>query len=287
MMQFGHRRSWLGAGVLAVLALAACVEPGRIGPEAELARVSEPRDFAVIEATARRAVFIARGQRIVVEPTPGYCLDQGALGVTGNAAFALIAGCMQDRRAVAVGPPRTVPAILTVAVSGAPAYGSQTAAFDAFEELLGAGPGLALLGRGNASAPGRIIATRRLGEALYVLIEEPAASPPHLLAPRFWRAFIDVNERLVLVTVSSLGDRPMAEDAMMGILARQMTHLRRANGLATNREEVEIARQMAARPDPARAPIPRQRIASAGVQGGAGGGVPAPVRAPAAPRRPG
>lgn len=287
MMQFGHRRSWLGAGLLAVLALGACVEPGRIGPDAEISRVPEPKDFAVIEATARRAVFLSRGQRIVVEPAPGYCLNQGSLSVTGNAAFVLIADCMPDLQAVAARPLRTVPAILTVAVSGAPGYGLQPAAFDAFEELLGAGAGLALLGRGNASAPGKIIATRRLGEALYVLIEEPAASRSPLLAPRFWRAFIEVNERLVLVTVSSFSDRPMAEDAMLGFLAWQMTHLRRANGLAANREEVEIARQMAARPDPARAPMPRQRVASAGFQGGAGSGVPAPVRAPTAPRRPG
>jgi hypothetical protein len=144
-----------------------------------------------------------------------------------------------------------------------------------------------------------------------VLIEEPAANQASILAPRFWRAFIDINGRLVLVTVSSFSDRPMAEDAMMGFLAQQMARLRRANGLPVNREEDEIARQMAAslgsaegqgeltvirsgRPaaalgqaGPARAPVPRGRVASAGASVGTGSSAPAPARAPVAPRRPG
>ncbi len=322
MIRFGHRRRWLLAGVLAVLALAACENPGLGGRDAELARGRAEKGFAVIEVTAERAVFAARGQRIVVEPPPGYCLDEGSVAVTRNAAFALVADCMQDHqaklesgsgagRAVEIALPRVFPGILTVSVSGEPAYGWEAGALDAFEALLGADAGLKLLGRGNSPAPGRIIATRRIGGALYVLIEEPSADDASILAPRFWRAFIDINERLVLVTVSSFSDRPIAEDAMMGFLAQQMTRLRRVNGLRVNREEDEIARQMAAsfgsaegqggltvvragRPaaalgqaDPARAPVPRERVASAGASAGTGSSAPAPARAPAAPRRPG
>ncbi len=317
MMRFGHRRPWLLVGVLAVLALAACETPGRSGRDAELARLRAKKGFTVIEASAGRAVFAARGQRIVVEPPQGYCLDEDSVAVTRNAAFALIADCMQDHqaelengtvagRAVEIELPRVFPGILTVSISGEPAYGWQTGALDAFEEMLGAAAGLKLLGRGNSPAPGTIIATRRIGGALYVLIEEPAAEDSSILAPRFWRAFINVNGRLVLVTVSSFTDRPMAEDAMMGFLAQQMARLRRANGLRVNAEEDEIARQMAAslaseegqggliaarseRPaaapgqaDPARAPVPRQRVASTGVPP-----EPDPIVAPYAPRRPG
>jgi hypothetical protein len=319
MMPSGYRRLRLFAGVLAVLALAACENPGVGGRDAEFARQHGEKGFAVIEVTAERAVFAARGKRIVVEPPQGYCLDEGSVAVTRSAAFALIADCMQDHqeklengsgagRAAEITLPRVFPGILTVSVSGEPAYGREAGALDAFEELLGAEVGLKLLGRGNSPAPGGIIATRRIGGALYVLIEEPAAEDAPILAPRFWRAFININGRLVLVTVSSFSARPMAEDAMMGFLAQQMTRLRRANDLRVDREEDEIARQMAgslgaaegqggltvvraARPSaaaldqagPARSPAPRQRVASTG----AGNSAPAPARAPAAPRRPG
>ena len=240
MMRFGYRRPWLLAGALAVLALAACENPGLSGRDAELARLRAEKGFAVVEVAAERAVFAAHGQRIVVEPPQGYCLDEGSVAVTRNAAFALVAECMQDRqaelkngagRAVEIALPRVFPGILTVSVSGEPAYGWEAGALDAFEEMLGAEAGLKLLSRGNSPAPGEITATRRIGGALYVLIEEPAAGDAPILAPRFWRAFININGRLVLVTVSSFSDRPIAEDAMMGFLAQQMTRLRRANGL--------------------------------------------------------
>ncbi len=322
MMRFSDRSSWMLAAVLAVLALAACETPGMSGRDAEFARVRAARGFAVIEATAERAVFAVRGQRIVVEPPQGYCLDEGSVTVTRSAAFALVADCMTDHQAelengsgvgrvVEIELPRVFPGILTVSVSGEPAYGWAAGALDAFEELLGAEAGLKLLGRGKSQAPGKIIATRRIGGALYVLIEEPTAKKAPILAPRFWRAFIDVNDRLVLVTVSSFNDRPIAEDAMMGFLAQQMTRLRRSNGLRINGEEDEIARQMMAslgaaneqrgfnvirsggpvialgHADPARAPVPRQRVASAGGGAGTGGGARAPARAPVAPLRPG
>ena len=218
MMRLRHRRPWLLAGVFAAMALAACETPGLSGRDAEITRVHVGKTFAVVEASADRAVFTARGQRVVVEPPQGYCLDEGSVAVTRNAAFALVAECMQDRqaelengsgegRAVEIELPRAFPGILTVSVSGEPAYGWETGALDAFEELLGAEAGLKLLGRGNSPAPGKIIATRRIGGALYVLIEEPAASGPPILAPSFWRAFMNINERLVLVTVSSFSDR--------------------------------------------------------------------------------
>ena len=318
MMRFGYRRTWLLAGALAAMALAACETPGMSGRDAEIARVRAASGFEVIEASAERAVFIARGQRIVVEPPQGYCLDEDSVTVTRKAAFALIAECMRDcqaelengavaGRAVEIELPRVFPGILTVSVSGEPAYGGEAGASDAFEEMLGTAAGLKLLGRGSSPAPGAITATRRIGGALYVLIEEPVEEDASILAPRFWRAFMNINRRLVLVTVSSFSDRPMAEDAMMGFLAQQMTRLRQANGLRVNAEEDEIARQMAAslvtpegkegltlilaaaaavgsgQPDPARAPMPRQRVVSAGFVPPN----PDPIGAPYPLRRPG
>ena len=91
MMRFRYRRVWLLAGMLAAMALAACENPGLSGRDAELARVRAEKGFAVIEATAERAVFAVRGQRIVVEPPQGYCLDEDSVAVTRNAAFALVA----------------------------------------------------------------------------------------------------------------------------------------------------------------------------------------------------
>jgi hypothetical protein len=246
------------------------------------------------------------------------------VAVNGSAAFALVADCMDSSEValaqnagegnlVEIALPRVFPGILTVSISGEPAFAQEPGALDAFEELLGADAGLKLLGRGNSTVPGKVIATRRIGGALYVLIEEASADRSSILAPRFWRAFIDISDRLVLVTVSSFSDRAIAEDAMLGFLTLQMAGLRRTNDLPADPEEDEIAESMAASlqladgqgeltvtrsaeavvtsdgTDPVRAPIPLQRgqVASAGVEARTGAGAFAPARAPAAPQRPG
>jgi hypothetical protein len=318
MMWTRRRAAWLAGAVLAATALAGCENLGADGVDAELARTRGQKSFAIISSTAERATFNARGQRIVVEPPQGYCLDEGSVTVTRKAAFALVSDCMANGgpklaenagkgSVVKFAPPRAFPGIMTVSVSGEPAYGSEPGALDAFEALLDTPAGLTLLGRGSSPEPGKVAAVRRIGGALYVLIEEPPGGRGAFLAPRFWRAFIDINDRLVLVTVSSFSDRPIADDAMMGFLALQMTRLRQANNLAPDSEEDEIASNFAAsqgreggraglkaihaitsgRNDPKRAPMPLRRGQVANIGGGNGGGAHAPSLAPAAPRRPG
>jgi hypothetical protein len=323
-------RAWPLAGALAAMLLGGCVTSGQSSLQADVARRRGQTGFAVADASAERAVFVARGKQVVVEPPKGYCLDEDSIAAGRRSAFALVAECLHShQRKLAnnagngesgeVELPRAFPGILTVSISGEPAYGTEPGALDDFEALLETQAGQRLLGRGTSDGPGRIVATRRIGGALYVLVHEPGDEDELIMAPNFWRAFVDVNDRLVLVTVSSFVDRPMAEDAMMGFLAQQLDRLRRANGLARDREEQRIAAAMAKKlpppevvalqaegePEasgsatgavagaiaPGRAPLPRERIASVHTGVAAPAAAPAsgraPARAPLAPVRPG
>lgn len=328
MTRIGGRRLRLFGVLLGTVALAGCEIPGESGLDAELARIEGVTGFAVISSDAGRAVFAARGHRIVVEPPDGYCLDEGSVDVSRLAAFALVADCLQDQLAALerrsgagqvseIALPRSFPGILTISISGEPAFDQKPQALDDFEAFIETGPGRKLIGRGNGGESGKVVATRRVGGALYVLIEGPSAAGNGFLAPRFWRAFIDINDRLTLVTVSSFSDRPIAEDAMMGFLAQQIARLRDVNGLPADGEEREIAGQMIETLDlasgtdtlivgrtgsqaetsdgisPARAPLPpARRLASAQVVStqvvrAAGQSAWAPSSAPIARRRPG
>jgi hypothetical protein len=323
MTRIRRGRLWLLGPLLGVMALAGCENFGENSVGSELARIRGEKGFAVISSNSERAVFAARGQRIAVEPPDGYCLDEGSVDVSRLAAFALVADCLQDRLAEMengaaatkvrkVALPRSFPGILTVSISGEPAFDQSQQALDEFEVFIGTEPGRKLLDRGDGTAPGKVIATRKLGGALYVLVEGSQAAGDGFLAPRFWRAFIDINDRLVLVTVSSFSDRPIAEDAMMGFLALQIARLRGVNDLPADAEESEIARQMVETLDlaseadtlivgqadvavgksngisPERVPRPpARRRAGAQVGGVAGPGGRAPSNAPIALRRPG
>jgi hypothetical protein len=325
MMRLSSRHLMVFGGVLAAVLLSGCEYSGLNERDYGLSGRKSYKNFAVVEASTKRAVFKVRKKRIVVEPPQGYCLDDRSIAVTPKAGFALVAECLGSQSAelaqeagsgnlAEAALPRAFPGILTVSISGEHAYGPDADALDDFEELLGSEAGSKLLGRGDNSAPGKVIATRRIGGALYVLIEATTANGSPILAQRFWRAFININERLVLVTVSSFTDRPIAEDAMLGFLAQQMVILRRVNGQLIDREESGIADNMMAALDvagerggvtqaraktirvastrsaPLQVPIPPQRFASAG--NGVGGPAPrsasvsAPNKSPAAPHRP-
>lgn len=294
------RRLRAGIALLALLALTGCVTLGESGRESELARTRG--DFAVLAKRPDRVVFAARGRKVVVRSPEGYCLDPEALETTGGSAFALISDCLEDRRAelaqearaegegevLAIDLPRSFPGIMTVSISGEPGVGAEPGALDAFETLLRSQQGRALLSRGSNGASGRIIATRRIGGAIYVLVGEDALAPG-LLAPRFWRGFLDVNRRLVLVTVSSFSDRPIGEDGMMAFLAEQMVQLRRANGLPEVAEEGRIAGELAkvfaeAPAEPLE--VIRSEAGAVTEDGVAPSRAPRPPRSPKAPRRP-
>jgi hypothetical protein len=286
-----RRRAALGLSLVLVLAGCELTEPGLSERDDELARRAGTDAFAVVETGEERAVFAAAGSRIVIEPPEGYCLDEDSVAVSQRSAFVLVADCMQAQEAALANGadrlPRAFPGILTVTVSGEEAFGSGRAALASFERLLGTEAGAGLLGRGNDGGPGRVVAMNRVDGALYVLVEEVASEGGgSLLAPRFWRAFTEINGRLVLVTVSGFSDRPMAEEEMLAFLAAQMAGLRRANGLepSANEERIAAAVLEGLRPpaEPEATPVPKGRGGSAGTsaRGAAPGAAPAPQLRP-------
>ena len=323
MLRYPGRRRWLLACLVTAIALAGCenLDRGLSGRDAEFDRRRGEQAFTVVQAAGERAIFTARDREIVVEPPEGYCLDTESIQLTSRSAFVLVADCLESHQeAIENGVrngnngeiplPRSFPGIMTITISGEAALGSGPAGLATFETLLGSDAGMRLLGRGENAAPGRIAATRRIEGALYVLIEQPAESRGLIFAPRFWRAFGEINGRLVLVTVSSFNDRPIAEDVMMGFVAAQMARLRRANGQPASEEEDEIAEGMTAALRLAEsqgawtgslawsgdgpvdtagggAPLPPVRVTAGEATAAAtGGGSAAPVQAPVPPRRP-
>lgn len=277
----------LWAALAAVLALAGCESPGFSNKNAELARRHGEVGFAVLEKGDHRAVFAVNGRKVAVVPPKGYCLDQDSLSVTKRSAFALVADCLRTEvKALAEDPggpaANAFPAILTITVSGETAFGAKPGAMSAFEALLGTPAGGRLLGRGEQGGTGRVVAAKRVDGALYVLVEErQAQGSDSIFAPRFWRAFTEINNRLVLVTVSCFNAKPLGDDRMLGFLASQIAALRAANDMSPGADGPEIANEVLAGLNTAPEP------AATGKGTRAARSRQAPAAAPMAPRRPG
>jgi len=243
--------AWLPAAAL----LAGCVTTGESEVDAELIRRQGEKGVALASAGPTQAVFISKGQRVVVEPPDGYCLDEESISVNGSAAFTMVSECLSDheaasraggdeREVVELALPRTFPGILTMSISSQPAVGNSPEALDDFEALLTSPQGQQMLGRGTGQTSGKVVATRQIGDALYVLVEGPGTAGG-ILSTRFWRAFAGINDLLVLATVSGLRDSEDADDAMLAFLVRQIRKLRRANVMPAVAEETQIVVAMA------------------------------------------
>ncbi len=240
--------------VALLVALAGCVAPpglerGLSGRDAEWARTRGPGEFSVVSATPGRAVVSALGHQVAIEPADGFCLAREAIETSDRSAFLLLGDCALEEPAARgqgadalLDLPRGVPGIITVSISGDPGFTQAGGAGDLSElqRFVESAEGRALLGRGGDGAQVSVVETRAIGNCLYVLVEDGDGSVP-VLAPRFWRAFVELNQRLAVVTISGFRDRPLPEEEMLRHLGDQVRQLQVANSEPIDEQPVQLA----------------------------------------------
>ncbi|MEM1275753.1 MAG: hypothetical protein AAGH74_04440 [Pseudomonadota bacterium] len=295
-------------------ALTACDQIGESGVAAELRRV---KGFALVEQTRDKAEIVAQGQKLWIAASKGFCIAPDSIEVTGQGIVAVIADCIDAE--VMVTPtatggtielPPSFPGVTTVSVTGKRGLKKASSINDirALEAFLETEQGRQLLGRSRQSESMEIREMRRIGEALYVHVYDTSGDSLGIFAPDFWRVFLPIRGRLVLITVNGFAARPLDNEDMMGFLATQVVQLHMSNGSRASKEEFEIAAAVEGRFDaqtgpislaelelddgtaPKKAPKPvirPVRVASGSGQQTAEAGSPfAPARAPQAPARP-
>ncbi|MBK0398018.1 hypothetical protein H0I76_02345 [Limibaculum sp. M0105] len=237
------RARHLALSASVALALSGCLAVGESGLDAELERIRAIRGFAVVSASPEKAVLAARGRRVIVEPAPGSCIARDSIEVSSSLAFLIISDCVIEHAAallpvtsdaIEIELPPAFPGVITVSVSGAPMDDDEGGGSEAVGNLrayLETVEGKAQLGRGGDATMVEIEETRIVGDTLYVLVRDRSEDASPLLAPAFWRAFVEVNGRMVMATVSGFRDRPVGSEAMLRKLAAQVSALRAANGL--------------------------------------------------------
>ncbi len=278
-----------GILLLGASLLSGCLETGTGGlggafGESLVARKAVG-DFSIEFANTGRAVFVAKGQQVALEPANGFCIAPESVDVGPASGFAMIGDCPatatpKDGEAQ-LEVPRAIPALLTVSIAEEPMFAPGSprgAALTDLERFLATPDGLATVGRSGKADAVSIVETRAIGDALYVHVEDRDVSALPMLAERFWRAFVEVNGRMVLVSLSGFREGPLEADQMLAHLAAQVVAVREANGMAPPAAEIALA-------GGARVDGPTM-VAMADPSDPAGG-KPAPSSAPVAPERPG
>ncbi|MEO1490807.1 MAG: hypothetical protein AAFV19_01480 [Pseudomonadota bacterium] len=235
---------------------AGCDQGGFSGLQAEWTRqrAAPVGSFAVITASHERAVLSAKGRQVAIEPADGFCLAEESIETSGRSAFVLIGDCALDAETSKVDKgargelqlPRGIPGFMTVSVSGAsavPLDGSDDTTLKNLGAFFETAEGRRLLGRGGDGERVNVVERRRIGDGLFVLVDDKDEQPVPLLSSRFWRSFVELNDRLAVVTMSGFRDRPLSEDDMLVHLIAQVKTLRVANRTRINEEPTVVAQR--------------------------------------------
>lgn len=206
-----------GAFVLAGLLLAGC----------------DPATMAAMSGNSpSRAKVTVAGRPVVIAAPPGFCIDAPSTTMTSAGAFVLMSDCAllgaQSSRTGAT----PVGAALTASVSsgGLGGEGDDAAAsLDDLQDFLDTPDGRALVGRSGRADRVRILSRQQKGDVLYVLVEDRGQQPIAGIDPRFWRAFLEVNGRMTVLSVIGFeGTGPGLQDAL-NELAATAAAIRAAN----------------------------------------------------------
>ncbi|MEO1000676.1 MAG: hypothetical protein AAFW69_08770, partial [Pseudomonadota bacterium] len=184
--EMGELRRAAGALVLLV---AGCAAPASVGPNPGPSSVAD-------------TVMLSAGGAEVAVASPGpYCAMTGEVD-TGDAAHSLRRGhcALAD---LATGRPARV--MIAAALGPNPVPGFDTGTLARLEEALHMADAAPLLALGPLSdaAPVRVRQSRIVDDVLHVLVEDPAAPAAAGVAPLFWRAFMGLDDRLVILTVGA------------------------------------------------------------------------------------
>ena len=176
----------------------------RLGPVACLVALlvagCDPATMAA-GSPSRQKVTVA-GQVVTIAAPPGHCIDTTSTRIDPAGAFVLMNDCGGTG---AARPPR---ASLTASVSSGGLTGEGDAAAGSLAELrdfVTTPDGLALVGRSGRARGVRVLDEKLTNGVLFVLVEDSGPQPIAGLDRRFWRAFLEVNGRMTVLSVLGFG----------------------------------------------------------------------------------
>jgi hypothetical protein len=173
-------------------------------------------------ASPSRARLDVAGRAVTIVPPAGFCIDPESVTSGAEGAFVLMSDCgLLGGTAGGERPP--VGAAMTASVSTGGFAGEGDTAAGSLEDLqafVATREGRTVLGRSGQPERVRIVDTQLAGSVLYVLVEDRGAQPIAGIERQFWRAFLEVNGRLVALSMLGFqGAGPAPQEALNQLAA--------------------------------------------------------------------
>lgn len=163
---------------------------------------------------------VVADSEVVIASPNGFCIDRATIDENAKGTFMFLSDCRvvaSTRQAARV----PISAILTASISPTGLVGRENgtkAALSALGEFLATPVGLFTLGKSHVDGAVSILATKQTDTALYLLVEDRAFTDRVGVSNRYWRAFFEVNGRLVALSVTGYSDKDPEEERSLRII---------------------------------------------------------------------
>lgn len=168
-----------------------------------------------------KAVRVTAGDVDLVVAAPnGFCIDRATIDENRRGTFMFLSDC---RVVASTGKAARVPisSILTASISPTGLVGSENGvkpALAALGQFLSTPVGAFTLSKSHVDGATSILQTKQTDVALYLLVEDTAFDGSAGVSNRYWRAFTEVNGRLVALSVTGYSDSDPEEDRSLRII---------------------------------------------------------------------
>ncbi|PWK61503.1 hypothetical protein [Roseicyclus mahoneyensis] len=180
---------------------------------------------AVAPAPAEIAVT---SDLIVVTGPEGYCVDPTATRNSDDTGFVLLGNCAAIANSGGAAQP-AVPAVLTAAVSEPSDGGRLADSMADLDTFFRSEDGLRLISRTGDASTVTVLDTAVEGDVFLLHASDSSAAAIDGVQGDYWRAYLDVGNRIATLSVLALEDRALSRDDSLVTLREFISAVQAAN----------------------------------------------------------
>ncbi len=199
----------------------------RLGPLLGLGFLASCMSLGGDDAAAPRSVQVTSDLVTITGPR-GFCVDPTSTQNGGGTGFVLLGNCAAISGSARAAQP-DVAAVLTATVSAPSEGASLTANLDALDGFFRSDDGRALLSRSGDASSVQILETRTSGAMFLLHARDTSAGDMVGVATDYWRAYMDIGQRLATLSVLSLTDADISDATALATLTDFAGAVRQAN----------------------------------------------------------
>jgi hypothetical protein len=174
------------------------------------------------------AEAVVTSDMIVVTGPRGFCVDETATRAEGDTAFVLLGNCAAISASRRADQPE-VPVVLTAAISEASDTGSIAESIAELDAYFRSEVGRTVLSRTQDAGTVTVIATIAEPDMFLLHASDTSAGAMEGVSDDYWRAYLDLGERIATLSVFALEDRGVTAEDGLGALRAFAATMRQAN----------------------------------------------------------